>query len=264
MLHAFLGRENQEAKVVSSLEMLAQVNARIELLAEQILRVVGNPLDRVMVRLLQEMVESKVIADMNFIKAKPTPGGILIFNTAAECAKALGVDLRAEDDKDFNSLSTNGGASRYRFDEINSGYLTLRESLENILAQSSVSIDDIVAYEQDNWKRLTFRSLRRVTWLPWQSTTERTRPTHAQCGVAESCLTGSRQRLSATPLPQHTRRACGPRGRPGAARRARTQSAPSIMMFPRSRLAPVRRRNPGVRPSAPLQVSPDFGTITAS
>ena len=73
MLHAFLGRDNQEAKVTSSLDLLGQVNTRIELLAEQILNAVGKPLDRVVVRLFQEMANSKTVADLNFIGIKPTP-----------------------------------------------------------------------------------------------------------------------------------------------------------------------------------------------
>ena len=73
MLHMYLGRDNQEAKVATSLEMLAEVNTRIELLAEQILHRVGDPLDRVVVQLLQEMVNSKVVSDLRFINTTPTP-----------------------------------------------------------------------------------------------------------------------------------------------------------------------------------------------
>src|ERR1022692_2797052 len=114
MLHMSLSRDSQEAKVSSSLEMLTQVNTRIELLAEQILNTVGKPLDRVVVRLLQEMVDSKTVADLSFIGATPTPGDVLSNDTAVQCAKALGVDFRIGEDKDGSTLSDDGWASPMR------------------------------------------------------------------------------------------------------------------------------------------------------
>jgi len=150
MLHMFLGRDNQEAKVASNLEMLAQVNARIELLAEQILNTVGNPLDRLVVRLLQEMVNSKTVADMSFMKATPTPGSILIYETATQCAGALGVNFRINENKDGSTLSGDGSASPRRFKEISDGYLVLRERQQEIVSESSATAEEVVAYERDN------------------------------------------------------------------------------------------------------------------
>jgi hypothetical protein len=150
MLHMFLGRDNQEAKVSSSLEMLTQVNTRIELLAEQILNTVGKPLDRIVVKLLQEMMNSKTVADLNFIGAVPTPGSVLSHGTAVEFAKSLNRDLHADPDEDGSSLSTDGSASPRRLAEIEAGYIELRNGLQKMLSDSSTTIEELVKYEQDN------------------------------------------------------------------------------------------------------------------
>ena len=150
MLHMFLGRDNQEAKVASSLDMLAQVNTRIELLAEQILNSVGKPLDRLVVRLLQEMINSKTVADLSFIKTTPTPGAILSYETAAKCAEALGVNFHIRDDQDGSVLSGDGSASPMRFEEVSVGYSNLRKRLQEIVSESSASVEDLVTYEREN------------------------------------------------------------------------------------------------------------------
>lgn len=150
MMHSSLSRAAQEAQVVDSLDMLGRVNARIELLAEQILRAVGTPLDRVVVRLLQQMVVSPAVADLRFVGAAPSPADILQHVTAADCAQALGRPLVVDDDDDRHSISGSGDISGGRYRTLSEEYVKLRSQMLSGIAQDGVTVDQVVSYEQEN------------------------------------------------------------------------------------------------------------------
>lgn len=142
MMHSFLSRDASEAQVVDSLEMLKQVNTRVELLAEQILRTVGTPVDRVAVQLLQEMVGSAAVHDMRFVGARPTPVHILENVSLDDCVRAAGGhELVPEEDEDHSySLGGAGHVSPDRYERWKGQYASLRESMQGILGRSGVDI----------------------------------------------------------------------------------------------------------------------------
>lgn len=150
MMHNFLTSESREARVVDTLAVLADVNARIALITEQILRSVGTPTDRVYVRLLQEMVESPAPADLRFLRGRPTPGAILSNETVELCGESLGIKLAitASDDNKINSISATGAISPIRLDYLARGYTTLRDKMLEILKENDVPLETILKYEE--------------------------------------------------------------------------------------------------------------------
>lgn len=148
MMHSLLTRKAEEARVADSLQMLGEVHARVELLAEQILRAVGSRTDRVIVELLQEMVDSPAVADLRYVGAPPTPAAILQNETAAACADALGRPLRVEEDPEHSSvISTSGSISPDRYQDLEEHYLALRTRMLSVLDAYGVSPTDVAESE---------------------------------------------------------------------------------------------------------------------
>lgn len=142
MMHSFLSRDASEAQVVDSLEMLKQVNTRVELLAEQILRTVGTPVDRVIVQLLQEMVDSAAVHDMRFVGARPTPVHILDNASLDDCVIAAGGHRLVPDyEDDSSSISGGGDVTHGRYEHWKEKYASLRTTMQAILERSGVTIE---------------------------------------------------------------------------------------------------------------------------
>jgi len=148
MMHAFLTTEAQQEEMSDNLAILAQVNNRIELLAEQILRAVGTPTDRVYVKLIQEMMSSSAVDDLRYIGANPTVTDILSTLDPQSCANRLGRNYAIEDDEDGDFVITSEGEiASDRYAELEKEYGSLRARLERILADSGISSAEIAEYE---------------------------------------------------------------------------------------------------------------------
>ncbi|MEU7752966.1 DUF4062 domain-containing protein [Micromonospora sp. NPDC049171] len=145
MMHAFLKRGAEERQMADSLEMLAQVNSRIELLAEQILKNVGSPLDRIVVRALQRMLTSRAIADLRYVQVNPTPADMVQHESFDSCAAAYGKQYREA--RDTTVISSNGYISSTRWDEDRKDYQELRDYILRLLKESSVSPAELMAYD---------------------------------------------------------------------------------------------------------------------
>ncbi|MCG2624695.1 DUF4062 domain-containing protein [Arthrobacter sp. I2-34] len=151
MMHGFLTDETREAQVVDTLSVLTQVNERVELITEQILRSVGTPMDRVYVRLLQEMVQSSVAADLRFIGTPPTPGSIVDNETVKECVESLGGQIAIDEDEvGGNTISGSGRVSPIRMKVLTEEYQKLRIKMLKILEEDEVSTEKIREYELES------------------------------------------------------------------------------------------------------------------
>ncbi|MGN6426824.1 MAG: DUF4062 domain-containing protein [Leifsonia sp.] len=152
MMHDHLSSTSREAQVVDTLEVLTSVNTRVELIASQILRSVGTPMDRVYVNLLQAMVGEPIVGDFRYFGGSPKPGDILKWPTLEECAEALGKELRPyrgpEDTDEANIISSSGEVTNARRREMVRNYKELREKLSAILGASGFTLEDVVGYEE--------------------------------------------------------------------------------------------------------------------
>ena len=75
---------------------------------------------------------------------------MLSYDTATEFTKALGVNFHDDSSAEGSTLSGDGAASSERFKEINDGYSELRKKLQEIVSDSSATVEDLLAYERDN------------------------------------------------------------------------------------------------------------------
>ncbi|MFS0715926.1 DUF4062 domain-containing protein [Arthrobacter sp. 1P04PC] len=151
MMHSFLTQGSSEAQVVDTLAVLTNVNERVEVIAEQILRTVGTSTDRLYVRLLQDMVQSSAVSDLRYMNGRPTPGIVLSNETVEDCASELGIDLRIAEHEDAeyaNTISVDGSVSSVRMEELQRRYENLRTRLVEAVHEHSSSTEDILLYEK--------------------------------------------------------------------------------------------------------------------
>lgn len=73
MFHNLLRRRADAAQVVDSIALLSQVNERIEVISQQILKSVGSDLDRLYVAFLQRMLTSQAVTTLRYIGVNPSP-----------------------------------------------------------------------------------------------------------------------------------------------------------------------------------------------
>lgn len=154
MMHSFLTREAEERQVVDSLGMLTQVNSRIELLTEQILKSVGSKLDRATVVSLQHMLVSQAVSDLRYIGLTPTPADVIKYESFNDCTTRLGKEWSVENagDQDDESLaiSSVGDISPGRFHSSSRDYQSLRNRILAALAENDVSPEEFMRYELAN------------------------------------------------------------------------------------------------------------------
>ncbi|WP_368086110.1 DUF4062 domain-containing protein [Arthrobacter sp. UNCCL28] len=149
MMHSFLTNGSKEAQVVDTLAVLTNVNERVEVIAEQILRSVGTSEDRLYVRLLQEMIQSSVVSDLRFMDGKPTPGVMLSSRTVQECALSLGIDLRELPDLEGHedTIGASGQVSPIRLARMERQFIELQARLIAITEEYGLAPESVVAYE---------------------------------------------------------------------------------------------------------------------
>lgn len=150
LLHDSLTSASRSADVVDTLEMLKAVNERVELIASQILRSVGTPLDRVYVKLMHLLMQSRVASDLRFF-GSPRLSHFLEAETVEGCARSLGTEIIPYHDPDehetSNIISGTGEVTKPKLREMEGAYEELRTDLLRILKESTFSLEDIQAYE---------------------------------------------------------------------------------------------------------------------
>jgi len=150
MMHNFLTREAREENVSDTLEALTQMNERVEVIAEQILKVVGAPIDTLVVRILNEMIDQSVVSDLRFTGARPTPGAICQYATVVELAEGVGAGLAVDPSMDGNSLGGDGRVSEERMTEMVRKYEILRSEVLAMVEASGMTVEQVVAYEAES------------------------------------------------------------------------------------------------------------------
>jgi len=155
LMHGFLTRAAQANQVTDTLTVLTSMNERVELIASQILRAVGKPIDRTYVSLLELMMKTTVVSDLRFIGTKPRPGDICEHNDIQSFVTSQGKILVEDSQEDMddeghspNSISGSGQASRYRLELMSNQYTELRRELLQVLNADATTPDQIFEYEK--------------------------------------------------------------------------------------------------------------------
>lgn len=149
MMRDFLAQKAAQANVSSTLDVLKTMNTRVELIADQILRNVGTPLDRIYVTLQQAMIESPVTSDLRTIGGRPRPGQILEASDVSEAARAAGSELFIDSsfDEEANIISGGGGVTESRMRDMKRSFEKLKSVLLGIVDDADLKVEDIRAYE---------------------------------------------------------------------------------------------------------------------
>jgi hypothetical protein len=148
MVYSFLTRAAESRKVVDSLAILETISARTELIAEQILRNVGQVIDQLAVNFLQRMLESQAIEDMRTIRLSPTPATIVKNKTFQECVTALygrPFSLRKENES-YYTITSGGSIDAHRLESSEEDYNQLRNYMIGELKKNNIPLKDIYAY----------------------------------------------------------------------------------------------------------------------
>lgn len=146
MMHSFLTQQMEAVQVSGSLEMLADVNARIERLSETILERVGDPIDKATMLMLREMLVSQAVSDLRYFGIDVTPAMILDSETFQECAKHAGVNVRLPDPGDDFLITGSGEISAARLDAAERDYQRLRDTIRRTLREQGVDETEFKNY----------------------------------------------------------------------------------------------------------------------
>jgi len=132
LFYDFLTRRSAESRVKSSLDVITQVNDRIELLSEQILQSVGSPTAKLNSVFYDIMLRYEPIRDLSYMGLRPTPATVVEHEEYEALARSLAkeLDTRFEiEDRDGESSVGRGVMSRVRFDHNKEDYVSCREEI---------------------------------------------------------------------------------------------------------------------------------------
>lgn len=150
MLHESITSASRSAHVVDTLEMLTAVNERVEMIASQILRSVGTPLDRVYVKLMHLFMESRVPSDLRHFGTVRL-SQVLESENVKDCAAVLGTVIvpyrDPEENENSNIISGSGEVTQPKLREMEYAYDELRTALLATLTSSGVTLEQIQEYE---------------------------------------------------------------------------------------------------------------------
>lgn len=152
MMHDYVTTGAKEAQVVDTLEMLKRVNARVELIASQILRSVGTPIDRLYVNLMLAYTSSSLASDLRHF-GRATPLDVMHAETVEACASRLGKEIRdyhdPQENKESYIISSSGEVTRPRLRQMRKEYRALRNVLLKLQQDAGVSLTDLEKYESE-------------------------------------------------------------------------------------------------------------------
>jgi len=150
MMHLYLTRQTKEEQVADTLAVLTEMNQRVTLIAEQILKSVGTTVDATYVSLMQLMFSSAAVSDLRFMGATVSPGHVLANEDLTSSAEQLGISFRPVHDPDrSNYLSTMGDISPDRLRDIGKDFDKLRRQMLEILESSGITPEQVQDYERN-------------------------------------------------------------------------------------------------------------------
>jgi len=140
MMFDFLTRANETRRVADMLSALRDMNARVEMLSEQILASVGTEDAKLDAILNEEVLSSDVGRDLVFLHLKVTPAMIILSPSFRHCLEANGLHLTLNKTGTSLSYYTNNTEMGIpRFQALTKNFRALRQSLIKILQSFSMT-----------------------------------------------------------------------------------------------------------------------------
>jgi len=144
MMFSFLTHENEGKRVSDTLNLLTDMNARIEIISKQILNSVGTEAARLDVDLYELMLDSETVRDLTYWHVKPTPMSIFTNRSFKECAKSLNIDFKIEDDDEDISIGSNKSISLGKFNVTSQDYEELRNKMIKFLKSKNITPEQYI------------------------------------------------------------------------------------------------------------------------
>lgn len=144
MMFDFLSQRNEARRVSDTLETLAEMNSRIEILSKQILVSVGTEDAKIDAELYEEMLTSEAIRDLAYCKVRPSPAHVFVNSTFRSCAKSLGLKLKILETEGSSLCATDEGSewSRLRFAKNSADYKSLRQRMIELLNKHGTTAEN--------------------------------------------------------------------------------------------------------------------------
>ncbi len=143
MMHSFLTIQSHGERVEDSLEMLADVNQRIEMLSTQILKSVGTSQAKAVAQMYARMLDSNAMDDLKNIGAKPRPSQVLDNETFDDFAEAVGTPWRDPPPGEDLWISSSGEIDPYRRARSAADYERLKVEIQRLLDEAAMTIDEL-------------------------------------------------------------------------------------------------------------------------
>ena len=151
MMFSFLMAKNQESRVTDMMSELIAMNERIEYMSAQLVKSVGSPETLVLVQLYEKLMGSRSMKALSDIGLQPNPIAVLMHDTLADCARHLGKEFKVGD-FDF-SISSHGEIDRDHFKFVSGDYKVIRDQLLSIVKSHNLTVDSLIAYQQNQPKK---------------------------------------------------------------------------------------------------------------
>ena len=140
MIYDFLTKKSASEKITDYLEVISQMNSRIELLSHEILNSVGTKKAKLNAIFYEEMLSNKAIQDLTFLGLRPKPADILNHSDFKSYCDSFNKKLTIEGKG--SSISANGGISEPRLQNNENKYLEIQSFIKETLIKENMSLEE--------------------------------------------------------------------------------------------------------------------------
>ncbi|USE83421.1 DUF4062 domain-containing protein [Acinetobacter tibetensis] len=141
MIYDFLTKKSASEKITDYLEVISQMNSRIELLSHEILNSVGTKKAKLNAIFYEEMLSNKAIQDLTFLGLKPKPVDILNNPDFTSYCNHFNKELTVDKKEGF-SITDNGSISESRLKSNENKYSEIRNLILETLKKENMSLDE--------------------------------------------------------------------------------------------------------------------------
>ena len=110
MMYSFLSRDNENARVADTLQVLTEMSERVEILSRQILRSVGTEEAKLTAELYETMLYSFLARRLALQKYKPTPIAIIEHKNFHDLMASFGLNIKIDKRKKVMKIMLLGQA----------------------------------------------------------------------------------------------------------------------------------------------------------
>lgn len=150
MMHSFLTSQNEEERVSDTLAVMAEMNRRIEMLSEQILKSVGSKEAQAIAEMYARLIGQEFVHDLDFIGVKVGPADVLEHETIDDCAHSFGRQFIIDENDDDYSIAGDGSITASRYRQESNTYDEARAALQGIAEKYGVDVAGIRAQQVES------------------------------------------------------------------------------------------------------------------